>query len=158
MSLSGFMRKELILLNLSSAKKENIIKELISPVIKEGLTNSEHTLYNAILDREAHGSTAIGSGVAIPHADVLSTKKKVIVFGRSNKGVPFDSIDNKPVNLFFMIVSPSKETCPHLKTLATICRLLRNKIFRDALMNASSAEDIIKLIVMEEKSLAERNK
>ncbi|MFH1905332.1 MAG: fructose PTS transporter subunit IIA [bacterium] len=151
MSLSDFMRKELVLLDLLSEKKEDAIKELISPIIKRGFANSENTLHKAILEREAHGSTAIGNGVAIPHAETSSIKEKIIVFGRSKKGINFDAIDNKPVNLFFMIISPSREICPHLKTLARISRLLGEKAFRDDLMSATSSEDIIKLIAMEEK-------
>ncbi|MBU0477435.1 fructose PTS transporter subunit IIA [bacterium] len=157
MSLSDFMRKELVLLDLLSDKKEDVIKELISPIIKKGLANSENALHKAVLEREARGSTAIGNGVAIPHAETSSIKEKIIVFGRSKKGISFDAIDNEPVNLFFMIISPSREICPHLKTLARISRLLRNKAFRDALMNATSSEDIIKLIAMEEKPPAERS-
>ena len=156
--LSDFMRNELVLLDLSSDKKEDAIKELISPVIKEGFTNSKDTLHKAILEREARGSTAIGNGVAIPHAETPSIKEKIIVFGRSKKGINFDAIDNKPVNLFFMIISPNREVCPHLKTLATISRLLKNKAFRDDLMSATSSEDIIKLIAMEEKPPVERRK
>jgi len=157
MGLSGFMRKELVLLDLSSDKKEDAIKELISPIIKKGLANSEEVLSKAILNREAHGSTAIGNGIAIPHAETSSVKEKIIIFGRSKKGINFDAVDNKPVNLFFMIISPNRETCPHLKTLATISRLLKNKAFRDDLMNARSAEEIIKLIAVEEKPPAERS-
>lgn len=155
--LSDFMRKELVLLDLSSEKKEDAIKELISPIIKEEFTSSEKTLNKAILDREERGSTAIGNGVAIPHAETSSTKEKIIVFGRSKKGINFDAIDNKPVNLFFMIISPNREVCPHLKTLATISRLLKDKAFRDDLMSATSSEDIIKLIATEENPPAERS-
>ena len=156
MSLSDFMRKELVLLDLSSDKKEDVIRELISPVIKKGLANSEDKLTKVILNREARGSTAIGNGVAIPHAETFSMKEKIVVFGRSKKGIDFDAIDNKPVNLFFMIISPNREICPHLKTLAIISRLLKNKTFRDDLTNAKSSEDIIKLIAMEEKPPAEK--
>ena len=156
MNLSSLMRKELVLLDLSSGKKEDVVKELITPVIKEGLVHSEDALDKAILNREARGSTAIGSGVAIPHAGTSSVKKKIIVFGRSKRGVSFDSIDNKPVNLFFMIISPRKEICPHLKTLAKISRLLRNKTFRYNLINAKSSEDIIKLVAIEEEPYARK--
>ena len=157
MGLSDFMREELVLLDLLSDKKEDTIKELISPIIKKKFTNSEDTLNKAVLNREERGSTAIGNGVAIPHAEIPSIKEKIIIFGRSKKGVSFNAIDNKPVNLFFMIISPSREICPHLKTLARISRLLRNKAFRDNLMSATSSEDIIKLIAMEEKPPAERS-
>ena len=153
MNFSDFMRKELVLLDLLSEKKEHIIKELICPIIKTGFTNSEETLYKAILDREALGSTAIGKGVAIPHAETTSIKEKIIVFGRSKKGIDFDAIDSKPVNLFFMIISPHREISPHLKILARIFRFLKDKTFRDALMNAKSSEDIMELIAMEENLL-----
>ena len=157
MNLSEFMRKDLILIDLLSDKKEDIIKELICPIIKTGFTDSEETLYKAILDREALGSTAIGKGVAIPHAETTSVKEKIIVFGRSKKGIDFNAIDGKPVHLFFMIISPHREISPHLKILARISRFLKDKTFRDALMNAKSPEDIIELIAMEEKPLSERS-
>ena len=156
MSLSDFMRKELVLLDLLSDKKEDAIKELISPVIKEGFTNSENTLHKAILEREAHGSTAIGNGVAIPHAETPSIREKIVVFGRSKKGVSFDAIDNKPVNLFFMIISPSREICPHLRTLAMISCLLRSRPFRDDLINAKSPEDVIRICRSEKTSHAKK--
>ena len=158
MKLSDLMQKELVVLDLLSDKKEDAIRELISPVIKEGFANSENTLHKAISEREAHGSTAIGNCVAIPHAETPSIKEKIIVFGRSKKGIDFDAIDNKPVNLFFMIISPNREITPHLKTLATISRLLKNKAFRDDLMNAGSSEDVIRLIATEEEPRAERRK
>ncbi len=111
MRLSDFMHEELILLNLLSDKK--------------GIATSEKTLIKAVLNREALGSTAIGNGVAIPHAKNPCVKEKAIVFGRAQKGKDFDSIDGKPVTLFFMIVSHTGETGAHLKMLARISRLLQ---------------------------------
>ena len=157
MNLSDFMHKELMLIDLLSDTKEDIIKELICPIIKTGFTDSEEPLYKAILDREALGSTAIGKGVAIPHAETTSVKEKIIVFGRSKKGIDFNAIDGKPVHLFFMIISPHREISPHLKILARIFRFLKDKTFRDALMNAKSSEDIMELIAMEEKPPSERS-
>ena len=157
MNLSDFMHKELMLIDLLSDTKEDIIKELICPIIKTGFTDSEEPLYKAILDREALGSTAIGKGVAIPHAETTSVKEKIIVFGRSKKRIDFNAIDGKPVHLFFMIISPHREISPHLKILARIFRFLKDKTFRDALMNAKSSEDIMELIAMEEKPPSERS-
>ena len=157
MNLSDFMHKDLILIDLLSDTKEDIIEELICSIIKTGFTDSEEPLYKAILDREALGSTAIGKGVAIPHAETTSVKEKIIVFGRSKKGIDFNAIDGKPVHLFFMIISPHREISPHLKILARIFRFLKDKTFRDALMNAKSPEDIIELIAMEEKPPSERS-
>jgi len=157
MNLSDFMHKDLILIDLLSDTKEDIIEELICSIIKTGFTDSEEPLYKAILDREALGSTAIGKGVAIPHAETTSVKEKIIVFGRSKKGIDFNAIDGKPVHLFFMIISPHREISPHLKILARIFRFLKDKTFRDALMNAKSSEDIMELIAMEEKPPSERS-
>jgi len=157
MNLSDFMHEDLILIDLLSDTKEDIIKELIRPIIKTGFTDSEKSLYKAILAREALGSTVIGKGIAIPHAETTSVKEKFIIFGRSKKGIDFNSIDSNPVHLFFMIISPHREISPHLKILARISRFLKDKTFRDALMNAKSPEDIIELIAMEEKPLSERS-
>lgn len=143
MKLSDFMHEELVLLNLSSVKKGDIIKELISPMIKKRTAISEKSLLKALLNREELGSTAIGNGVAIPHARTSSVKEKAVVFARSKKGQDFDSIDGKPVNLFFMIVSPDRETGPHLKMLARISRLLRDADFRESLMTLPTAREII---------------
>ena len=143
MKFSDFMHEELILLNLLSDKKEDIIKELISPIIKKRIAVSEKILIKAVLNREALGSTAIGNGIAIPHARTSSVKKKTVVFGRSKKGRNFDSVDGKPVTLFFMIVSPDRETGPHLKMLARISRLLQDPDFRESLMKLPTASEII---------------
>lgn len=144
------MDEELVLLNLLSHKKEDIIKELIAPLIKKRVAASENILIKAVLNREALGSTAIGSGVAIPHARTSSVKEKAIVFGRSKKGRDFDSIDGEPVNIFFMIVSPDRETGPHLKMLARISRLLQDPDFRESLMALPTAPEIIKYIRSQE--------
>lgn len=143
MKLSDFMDEELVLLDLLSNRKEDIIKELISPIIKKRVATSEKILIKAVLNREALGSTAIGNGVAIPHAKTPSVKEKAVVFARSKKGRNFDSIDGNPVNLFFMIVSPDRETGPHLKILARISRLLQDADFRESLMGLPTAREII---------------
>ena len=150
MKLSSFMHEELILLDLLSVKKEAIIRELIAPIIKIGIASSEEKLNNAILNREKLGSTAIGHGIAIPHAKHSSVKKKAIVFGRSERGCNFDSIDDKPVNLFFMIISPHTEPGPHLKMLARISRLLQDEDFRESLLTLSTARQIIEYIKAKE--------
>lgn len=146
MNLSDYMDEELMNLDISSSKKEDIIRELISPVIEKGVATSRNTLVRAIMNRESLGSTAIGNGIAIPHAKSSCIKRKAIVFGRSKKGVNFDSIDGKPVNIFFLIVSPEGEAGPHLKMLARISRLLKDEDFRDSLMLLPTEYQIIEYI------------
>lgn len=146
MNLSDFMREEFILLNLLATVKKDVVKELISPLIENGIATSEKALVKAILDREKLGSTAIGEGVAIPHAKNACVKEKAIIFGRSKNGIDFDSVDGKPVKFFFTIVSPYTEAGPHLKMLARISRLLQDEEFRETLMKLSTSREIIRHI------------
>lgn len=150
MRLSDFMQEDLVILNIFADSKENIIKKLIAPIIDKDIAGSEKTLTKAILDREKLGSTAIGNGVAIPHAKHSSVREKAIVFGRAEKGCDFDSIDGKPVNLFFLIVSPDTEPGPHLKMLARISKLLQEDEFRESLLTLSTAHQIIEYIKAKE--------
>ena len=150
MNLSDFMREEFILLDLLSTVKEAVVKELISPLIENGIATSEEALVKTILDREKLGSTAIGDGVAIPHARNSCVKEKAIIFGRTQKGVNFSSIDNKPVYLFFLIVSPDSEAGPHLKMLARISRLLQDSDFRESLLTLPIPHEIIEYIKTQE--------
>jgi len=146
MRLSDYMDEDLVLLNLLSNKKEAIIKELLFPIKKRGVISSEKMFIKAILEREKSGSTAIGKGVAIPHVKTPLIKKTIIVFGRSKRGRKFDSIDGKPVNLFFLILSPDGESMLQLKMLARISRLLQNGLFRRSLMIIPTAREIIEYI------------
>ena len=77
-------------------------------------------------------------------------EEKAVVFGRSERGCNFDSIDGKPVNLFFMIVSPDGEAGPHLKMLVRISRLLQEDDFRESLLTLSTAHEIINYIKAKE--------
>lgn len=150
MKISDFMSEDLVLLGLFSDKKNPAIKELLNPIIKKGIASSEDALNKAILKRESLGSTAIGNGIAIPHAKSNSVMQKAIVFGRSKKGVDFDSIDGKAVNIFFMIVSPEEDAGAHLKMLARISRLLQDSDFKDSLMSLSTPREIISYIKSKE--------
>ena len=101
--------------------------------------------------REALGSTAIGQGVAIPHAKSDCVEKLVAAFGLSKKGVDFDSLDGEPAYIFFLLVAPQDSAGPHLKALARISRLLKDKYFRDGLRQAVDDKTVIKIISQEDE-------
>jgi len=103
------------------------------------------------MNREALGSTAIGQGIAIPHAKSDSVGKLVAAFGLSNKGVDFDSLDGEPAYIFFLLVAPQDSAGPHLKALARISRLLKDKYFRDTLRACEDDKAIIKVITQEDE-------
>ena len=148
--LSDFIQEELVFLDLIPRRKEDIIKALVSAVMKAGLCRSEKILAKVIMDRELLGSTGIGGGVAIPHGKHSSVKEKAVVIGRSKIPIEFNSADGKPARLFFLLISPDTEPGQHLKMLAKISRLIQNDAFREKLMLLPTPRQIIECIKAEE--------
>jgi fructose-specific phosphotransferase system IIA component len=137
---------------MGSTKKEDVIKELVDALIAAGaIEKRERTkLCEALMSRESLGSTAIGQGIAIPHAKCDCVDKLVAAFGLSKKGVDFDSLDGEPAYIFFLLVAPQDSAGPHLKALARISRLLKDRYFREGLRHAQSKETIISIIGQED--------
>jgi nitrogen PTS system EIIA component len=103
--------------------------------------------------REALGSTAIGQGIAIPHGKSEATDKLVAALAVSKKGINFDSLDGEPAYIFFLLVAPIDSAGPHLKALARVSRLLKDKFFRDSLKNTKTPKDILELVSMEDSRI-----
>ncbi|MBW2559034.1 MAG: PTS sugar transporter subunit IIA, partial [Deltaproteobacteria bacterium] len=89
----------------------------------------------------------IGDGIAIPHGKLAGLEKLVVSFGRSVAGVDFDSMDGRPVHIFFLLLAPEDSAGLHLKALAKISRMLKDVSFREFLIKAETSEDIYNLIV-----------
>ncbi len=153
MQIMEFLSKKAIVTDIKSSKKEDVIKELVDSLIEAGdiEKRSRNKLIEALMNREALGSTAIGQGIAIPHAKSDSVSKLVAAFGLSNKGVDFDSLDGEPAYIFFLLVAPQDSAGPHLKALARISRLLKDKYFRDTLRSCEDDKAIIKVITQEDE-------
>ncbi len=151
MKVMEFLNREAISIDLQAADKNGVIRELVSLLKKSGGILDEEKIVKAILEREALGSTGIGQGVAIPHCKADSVKQMVAAFGISRGGVVFDSLDGEPVYIFFVLAAPRDSAGPHLKALARISRLLKDKFFRDTLRNARTKEDLIKIIKQEDE-------
>jgi fructose-specific phosphotransferase system IIA component len=148
-----FLSKKAIVIDLKSNKKEDVIKELVDALIEseEIEKRNRNKLIDALMSREALGSTAIGQGIAIPHAKSDCVSKLVAAFGLSKKGVDFDSLDGEPAYIFFLLVAPQDSAGPHLKALARISRLLKDKYFRDTLRNSTDDKSVIKIITQEDE-------
>lgn len=153
MKVMDFLSKRAITTDVKSAKKEDVIKELVDVLIDAGDVEKRHRnkLIEALMARESLGSTAIGQGIAIPHAKSDSVTKLVAAFGLSKKGVDFDSLDGEMVNIFFLLLAPQDSAGPHLKALARISRLLKDKYFRDNLRMCTDDKSVIKTISQEDE-------
>ncbi|MEN8244672.1 MAG: PTS sugar transporter subunit IIA [Thermodesulfobacteriota bacterium] len=145
MKILEVLQKDAILENLVSTDKKGILEELVTPVAKAAKV-SEEGLVKVLLDRERLGSTGIGGGVGIPHGKLKNLANIVLGFGRSRKGVNFESMDSKPTHIFFLLVTPENSTGLHLKMLARISRLLKDESFKERLINASSRDEIFTII------------
>ena len=152
MKIMDFLAKKAVLTDIKSNKKEDVIRELVDALINAGEIEKRYRnkLVDALMTRESLGSTAIGQGIAIPHAKAECVDKLVAAFALSKKGIDFDSLDGEPAYIFFLLVAPQDSAGPHLKALARISRLLKDKYFRDNLRASSDDKSIIKIISQED--------
>ncbi len=148
MKIMGFLCKEAIEVDLQAIKKKEALKELIDKLIaaKRIKENARDKILQALLDREKLGSTGIGQGVAIPHAKTDRVADIVCAFGTSSKGIEFNALDGEKVYIIFLLIAPQESAGMHLKVLAKISRLLKDKFFRQALREAKAPGEVIKII------------
>ena len=149
MKLSDFLSPDRVIANLASTNKQDALREItgfLSTVEKDDALTPKH-LFNAITDREELGSTGIGDGVAIPHAKIHGLKSLCACFARSESGVNFKSIDREPVRLIFMLLVPENSAGIHLKALARISRVLKERDFREHLLEAKTQQAIYEAFI-----------
>lgn len=146
MKIIEFLNEKAVTGNIKATDKEGAIRELVDLLVKaEGIKNRDD-LVKALINRETLGSTGIGQGVGIPHGKTNAVKRLVAAFGISHQGVSFDALDGEPVYIFFLLVAPEDSAGPHLKGLARISRLLKDKFFRESLKAQTDEKSLIKLI------------
>lgn len=153
MKIMDFLNEKAISSDLKSDNKKRVIQELTDLLIKSGelKPRMKDAVVKTLLNREALGSTGIGQGVAIPHGKCEYVKELVGAFGVSNKGLNFDSLDGEPAYIFFLLLAPIESSGPHLKALARISKLLKDKYFRDSLKNAKSEKTLLRVIKEEDQ-------
>jgi nitrogen PTS system EIIA component len=106
----------------------------------------EHKIFESLWEREQLGSTGIGNGTAVPHGRIPGFKRVLTIFARLEKPVDFDAIDSQPVDLIFLLLTPADAGADHLKALARISRLLRNRPMCAKLRATESADAIYALL------------
>ncbi|RJR46541.1 MAG: PTS sugar transporter subunit IIA [Deltaproteobacteria bacterium] len=132
--------------SMQAANKRGVLEEMAAVLVSGHQEVTQANVVEVLLDRERLGSTGIGDNIAIPHGKVPQLSRMLLAFGRSVKGVDFDSMDGKPSHLFFVLLAPVNSTGLHLKALAKISRMLMSQVFRDSLMKSGGPEDILRLI------------
>jgi len=153
MKIMDILSPECVIPELQSEDRDGVIKELLDVLVEHGKIEKEveDKVFKELIAREELGSTAIGNGIAIPHTKSEFVSELVSAFGISHKGVDFKALDGEKVYLFFLLVAPKESAGPHLKALARITRLLKDKNFRSILVQAKTREEAIKLIEEEDE-------
>ena len=150
MKITDILKKEHIIDNLVSTDKASVLEELSSFLKSKDLVSNKENLLKALMEREQLGSTGIGENVAIPHAKISEIDQIITIFGRSIKGIEFDSLDKKPVHFIYLVLAPVNSSGQHLKVLARISRLLKNKSLRESIINATEKNQIYSIIADED--------
>ena len=151
MRLSEILEEDNIVLDLKAANKKRVIEELAEVIASSNPFLDKDSLVRVLLERERLGSTGIGDGVAIPHGKFQGVEEPIISFGRSLKGLDFESMDGEPVFLFFLLVAPESSASMHLKALARIAKILKNGTLRKRLMEVSTRKEIYETIIQDDE-------
>jgi fructose-specific phosphotransferase system IIA component len=146
MILTKILQPACVKVPLENKDKEEVIIELVDLLDENGLLSDRDVVLDAVLTREKTRSTGIGSGIAIPHGKCKGVKELVMAIGIAGEPIDFESIDNKPVKIVILLVSPFDQTSPHIQALARISRLMLDEEFKHKLENAGSAEEVYELL------------
>jgi PTS system nitrogen regulatory IIA component len=138
---------------LTGTTKTAVLRELAEHLARQQGEIDSGRLVEVLWERERLGSTAIGDGIAIPHGKLPGLKGVIGMFGRHVAGVDFDSLDGSPTHLFFLLVAPEDSVGQHLKALARVSRLLKDRAFRDKLIGAADRAALFQLIREEDEKL-----
>jgi len=160
MRITDLLKPEGIKLGGSPRNKAEAIDQMVELMVKEGNINDKQKYKAAVLAREAETSTAIGEGIAIPHAKTDAVDRPGLAAMTVPGGVDYDAPDDEPSNIIFLIAAPNTKENVHLEVLSRLSTLLMDDDFTDALRNAKSVEEFRSIVdkAEAEKLEAEENK
>ncbi|MEQ9453511.1 MAG: PTS sugar transporter subunit IIA [Phycisphaeraceae bacterium] len=149
MKLQAFIATHAILPDLASTTRDDVIRELIEAALQDADIADPalaQSLIDAIIEREKHGSTGFGKGVAVPHVKHDKILKMAAAVGVSRKGVDFNALDKQPVYSIILLLSPKDRPDEHLQAMESIFSQLQNDQFRKFLRQSTTKQEILELI------------
>ncbi|MEE9140181.1 MAG: PTS IIA-like nitrogen regulatory protein PtsN [Alphaproteobacteria bacterium] len=153
MEMADLITPESVVVNLKATSKKLVLQDL-SKRMAELTDKQERVIFDVLLERERLGTTGVGSGIAIPHGKLPDLHRLYGLFAKLEHPVNFEAIDEQPVDLIFLLLAPELAGADHLKALARVSRLLRNKAICQKLRESDSAEAIYALLTEEATSHA----
>ena len=141
MEINDLLVPEGVVADLKATSKKQALQDLAKRAAEvSGL--HERAIFDVLMERERLGTTGVGNGIAIPHGKLASLDRLHGLFARLEQPIDFHAIDERPVDLIFVLLAPENAGADHLKALARISRLLRNNGICDKLRGTDSAEII----------------
>lgn len=145
MDIADLISPSSIISNLRATSKKQALQELAKRAAE--LTGMhERAVFDVLLERERLGTTGVGNGIAIPHGKLPNLERLYGLFARLERPINFESIDEQPVDLIFLLLAPESAGADHLKALARVSRLLRDKSVCEKLRGTDSAEGLYALL------------
>jgi len=139
MEITEILKPESVIASLKATSKKQALQEIARKAAAiTGL--NERQITEVVLERERLGSTGVGHGIAIPHGKLEGLENLVGVFARLERPIAFEAIDERPVDLIFMLLAPLSAGAAHLKALARVSRLLRDRAACEKLRGATSPD------------------
>lgn len=146
MRLGDYLSPDLVVTDVEPGEVRDILRQLVEPLVATERIRNQEELVRALLDRETLQSTGIGSGLAVPHAICEELEEPRLVLGLCPGGADFRALDERPVHLFFMLLSPPDETRIHIKLLARIARMVRHSDLVDDLLGSRDPERLVQIV------------
>lgn len=153
MDITNLVSPESVIPNLKATSKKQALQELAKHAADlTGL--HDRAVFDVLLERERLGTTGVGNGIAIPHGKLPQLGKLYGVFARLDRSIDFDAIDEQPVDLIFLLLAPESAGADHLKALARVSRLLRDKSMCEKLRATTTSDGLYALLAGSEAQAA----
>jgi PTS system nitrogen regulatory IIA component len=148
MDISGLLERDAVAARVSATTKRQALA-VMADIAARRLGREPQEVLEALVEREQQGSTGVGQGVAVPHARLEGLDRMVGVFVKLENPVPFDAVDDRPVDLLFGLFAPKAAGVDHLRALARVSRLLRQGELREQLRQARTIDAVYALLARE---------
>ena len=153
MEINNLLGPEGVIADLKATSKKQALQELARRAAEiSGL--HERTVFDVLMEREKLGTTGVGNGIAIPHGKLPNLDRLHGLFARLGQPIDFQAIDERPVDLIFVLLAPESAGADHLKALARVSRLLRDKATRDKLRGTDNAEALYAILTASKEERA----
>ncbi len=151
MNLFTMLDEKTVLPNLKGENKEQVINDLIDTLRYDVHSDTIEEIRNSVFEREKIMSTGVGKGLAIPHCKTKAVDRNYAAFARLESPLDFNSIDNEPVQIIFLLVGPDSNHSQHIKLLSRISRLMNSTSFHAKILKSDTSKIIIEAFQEEEE-------